>query len=219
MVRRVIHRAGTQADDRDFSGTVTKIFDGDSFLVRPAGGQRRRRPPDSTSMPLRRTRRTQTTRALLSLKLIGSRRVFVDVIDIDQATAARWRACIASPIASTSRRSLVHDGHVWVYRRTAARPLADTSSRMKRSPRARDCGRCRRASACRPGSIGICNARSRRRRAAKDRKKERLRRARKSGDRVDASPVRFVTYSSLCGLCGHLYPLQNVLSPVASIRR
>ena len=109
--------AGAQADDRDFSGTVTKIFDGDSFLVRPAGGRDIDVRLIDIDAPEKNQAHADVSRAALE-KLIGSRRVFVDVIDID-----RYQRKVARVYREPDRldvaRSLVHDGHVWVYRRTA----------------------------------------------------------------------------------------------------
>jgi endonuclease YncB( thermonuclease family) len=107
------------ADDRDFTGTVTRIFDGDSFLVRPAGG-RDGREVDVRLIDIDAPEKTQphADRAREALeRLIGARRVFVDVIDTDQYERKLARV-YREPDRLEVSRTLVHDGHVWVYRRT-----------------------------------------------------------------------------------------------------
>jgi endonuclease YncB( thermonuclease family) len=104
------------ADDRDFSGTVTKIFDGDSFLVRPQrGGEVDVRLIDIDA-PEKSQAHGDLARAALQ-KLIGARSVFVDVVDDDQYGRKLARV-YREPDRLDVTRALVRDGHVWVYRRT-----------------------------------------------------------------------------------------------------
>lgn len=102
----------------DFSGIVTKVFDGDSFLVQKPGV---RREIEVRLMDIDAPEKDQpyadAARSAL-MKLIGNRRVFVDVITIDQ-----YDRKIAKVYREPDRldviSSLVHDGHVWVNRRFA----------------------------------------------------------------------------------------------------
>ena len=104
------------ADERDFTGTVRKIFDGDSFLVRPPKG----RDVDVRLQDIDAPEKTQpyghAARAAL-IGLIGDRKVFVDVIETD-----RYGRKVARVYREPDRldvvKALVRDGHVWVYRRT-----------------------------------------------------------------------------------------------------
>lgn len=104
------------ADEQDFSGTVGKIFDGDSFLVRPAKG----RDVDVRLQDIDAPEKTQpygdTARAAL-VKLIGGRNVFVDVIETDHYGRKVVRV-YREPDRLDIVKALVRDGHVWVYRRT-----------------------------------------------------------------------------------------------------
>ncbi len=108
--------AVAQADERDFSGTVGKIFDGDSFLVRPANG----RDVDVRLQDIDAPEKTQpygdVARAAL-VKLIGDRKVFVDVIETDRYGRKVVRV-YREPDRLDVAKALVRDGHVWVYRRT-----------------------------------------------------------------------------------------------------
>ena len=112
-------RAGApaRADDRDFTGTVTRIFDGDSFLVRPATGWDVDVRLIDIDAPEKNQPHADVSRAALQ-KLIGARRVFVDVIDVDRYQRKLARV-YREPDRLEISRALVHDGHVWVYRRTA----------------------------------------------------------------------------------------------------
>jgi endonuclease YncB( thermonuclease family) len=108
--------AVAQADGQDFSGTVGKIFDGDSFLVRPAKG----RDIDVRLQDIDAPEKTQpygnTARAAL-VKLIGDRQVFVDVIETDRYGRKVVRV-YREPDRLDVVKELVRGGHVWVYRRT-----------------------------------------------------------------------------------------------------
>ena len=108
--------AAASADDRDFSGTVGKIFDGDSFLVRPAKG----RDVDVRLQDIDAPEKTQpygnAARAAL-VKLIGGRKVFVDVIETDRYDRKIVRV-YREPDRLDVAKAMVRDGHVWVYRRT-----------------------------------------------------------------------------------------------------
>jgi endonuclease YncB( thermonuclease family) len=104
------------ADERDFTGVVSRIFDGDSFLVRNAAGKNINVRLIDIDAPEKDQPYGDQARAAL-MRLIASRRVFVDVIDID-----KYRRKVARVYREPDRldvaRALVHDGHVWVYRRT-----------------------------------------------------------------------------------------------------
>jgi endonuclease YncB( thermonuclease family) len=104
------------ADERDFSGTVTKIFDGDSFLVRPPRGREIDVRLIDIDAPEKLQPHADHARAALQ-ELIGARAVFVDVIDVDQYGRKLARV-YREPDRLDVTRTLVHDGHVWVYRRT-----------------------------------------------------------------------------------------------------
>lgn len=106
-----------RADERDFSGTVTKVFDGDSFLVQPANGRDIDVRLIDIDAPEKSQPHADQARAAL-IAMIGSRRVFVDVIDVDQYQRKLARV-YREPDRLDVNRALVHDGHVWVYRRTA----------------------------------------------------------------------------------------------------
>jgi len=123
-----------RADEADFSGVVTKVFDGDSFLVRPAA----RQDIDVRLMDVDAPEKDQpygdVSRAALK-KLIEGRRVFVDVIEID-----RFGRKIAKVYREPDRldvaRNLVQTGEAWVNRRYAKDrsliPLEE-SARAKRA--------------------------------------------------------------------------------------
>ena len=104
------------ADDRDFSATVGRIFDGDSFLVRPAKGRDIDVRLQDIDAPEKDQPYGPAARAAL-VKLIGARRVFVDVIEND-----RYGRKVVKVFREPDRldivKALVRDGHVWVYRRT-----------------------------------------------------------------------------------------------------
>ena len=113
----LLFAAAAHADDRDFSGTVRKIFDGDSFLVRPAKG---RRDIDVRLQDIDAPEKNQpygnAARTAL-IKLIGERDVFVDVIETDRYGRKVVRV-YREPDRLDVAKALVRDGHVWVYRRT-----------------------------------------------------------------------------------------------------
>lgn len=109
------------ADERDFSGVVTRVFDGDSFLVRSADAKPTEREVDvrlnDIDAPEKDQPHADRSRGAL-IKLIEGRRVFVDVLEID-----RYQRKIAKVYREPDRleiaRALVHDGHVWVNRKYA----------------------------------------------------------------------------------------------------
>jgi len=103
------------ADDADFTGVVTKVFDGDSFLVRPAGKKDidvRLQDIDAPEkdQPYADISRTQLRR------LIEGRRVFVDVIEVDKY-GRKIAKVFREPDRLEIARTLVHDGHAWVNRK------------------------------------------------------------------------------------------------------
>jgi endonuclease YncB( thermonuclease family) len=108
--------ATTHADDRDFSGTVRKIFDGDSFLVRPAKGRDIDVRLQDIDAPEKDQPYGSAARSAL-VNLIGDRKVFVDVLDTDRYGRKVVRV-YREPDRLDVVKALVRDGHVWVYRRT-----------------------------------------------------------------------------------------------------
>lgn len=108
--------AAAHADERDFSGTVGKIFDGDSFLVRPATGRDIDVRLQDIDAPEKSQPYGNTARAAL-VKLIGDSKVFVHVIDTDHYGRKVVRV-YREPDRLDVVKALVRDGHVWVYRRT-----------------------------------------------------------------------------------------------------
>jgi endonuclease YncB( thermonuclease family) len=122
------------ADERDFSGTVTKIFDGDSFLVRPQRGREIDVRLIDIDAPEKRQPHGGDARAALET-LIGARSVFVDVIDQDQYGRKLARV-YREPDRLDVTRTLIRDGHAWVYRRTARDrsliPLEDDAKAARR---------------------------------------------------------------------------------------
>ncbi len=100
-----------------FEATVTRVFDGDSFLVRPARGKDIDVRLADIDAPEKRQPYGNEARAALK-RLIEGRRVYVDVIETDQ-----YRRKVAHvyrlPDRLDVRRALVHDGHVWVWRKYA----------------------------------------------------------------------------------------------------
>ena len=104
------------ADDRDFSGTVRKIFDGDSFLVRPPQGRDVDVRLQDIDAPEKDQPHGSAARAAL-INMIGERRVFVDVIEDDRYGRKVVRV-FREPDRLDIAKALVRDGHAWVYRRT-----------------------------------------------------------------------------------------------------
>jgi endonuclease YncB( thermonuclease family) len=104
------------AADEDFAGTVSRVFDGDSFLVRPASGKDVNVRLVDIDAPEKNQSYGNDARAAL-IALIGNRRVYVDVIDVDQYHRKLARV-YREPDRLDVAKALVHDGHVWVYRRT-----------------------------------------------------------------------------------------------------
>lgn len=112
----LLFAAAAHADDRDFSGTVGKIFDGDSFLVRPAKGRDIDVRLQDIDAPEKSQPYGNAARAAL-IKLIGNRDVFVDVIETDRYGRKVVRV-YREPDRLDIAKALVRDGHAWVYRRT-----------------------------------------------------------------------------------------------------
>lgn len=112
----LLFAVAAHADDRDFSGTVRKIFDGDSFLVRPAKGRDVDVRLQDIDAPEKNQPYGNAARTAL-IKLIGDRNVFVDVIETDHYGRKVVRV-YREPDRLDIAKALVRDGHVWVYRRT-----------------------------------------------------------------------------------------------------
>ncbi len=107
------------ADERDFSGTVRRIFDGDSFLVRPAQARDKSRDIDVRLQDIDAPEKSQpygnAARSAL-VDIIADRNVFVDVVDTDRYGRKIVRV-YREPDRLDVIKALVRDGHVWVYRR------------------------------------------------------------------------------------------------------
>jgi endonuclease YncB( thermonuclease family) len=106
-------------DERDFSGTVRRIFDGDSFLVRPAQARDKSLDIDVRLQDIDAPEKSQpygnAARAAL-VEIIADRDVFVDVIDTDRYGRKIVRV-FREPDRLDVIKAMVRDGHVWVYRR------------------------------------------------------------------------------------------------------
>jgi micrococcal nuclease len=107
-------------DELDFSGVVTRVFDGDSLIVTAALHGRSQRIEVrllDIDAPEKDQPYADDSRAVL-VRLIEGRRVFVDVVGTD-----RYARKIAKVYREADRldvtRALVHDGHVWVNRKFA----------------------------------------------------------------------------------------------------
>lgn len=116
VVACLLAASAAHADDRDFSGTVRKIFDGDSFLVRPAKGRDVDVRLQDIDAPEKSQPYGNSARTAL-VDLIGDRNVFVDVIETDHYGRKVVRV-YREPDRLDITKALVRDGHVWVYRRT-----------------------------------------------------------------------------------------------------
>jgi endonuclease YncB( thermonuclease family) len=108
--------ASACADEQDFSGVVRKIFDGDSFLVRPAKGRDVDVRLQDIDAPEKDQPYGATARSAL-VKIIADRSVFVDVVDTDHYGRKVVRV-FREPDRLDIIKAMVRDGHVWVYRRT-----------------------------------------------------------------------------------------------------
>lgn len=104
------------AGEQDFSGTVGRIFDGDSFLVRPAKGRDIDVRLQDIDAPEKSQPYGNTARAAL-IKLIAARKVFVHVIENDRYGRKVVRV-YREPDRLDVAKAMVRDGHAWVYRRT-----------------------------------------------------------------------------------------------------
>lgn len=115
--------------DTGFEGMVTRIFDGDSFLVRSAQGKDVDVRLVDIDAPEKQQPYGDTAAAALQ-RLIGGRRVYVEIIDTDQY-ARKVARVYRLPDRLDVARNLVHDGHVWVWRKYARDqslfPLEDTA--------------------------------------------------------------------------------------------
>jgi len=116
VVAACLLSAAASADELDFSGTVGRIFDGDSFLVRPAKGRDVDVRLQDIDAPEKSQPYGNTARAAL-VKLIADRKVFVDVIETDRYGRKVVRV-YREPDRLDVAKAMVRDGHVWVYRRT-----------------------------------------------------------------------------------------------------
>jgi endonuclease YncB( thermonuclease family) len=109
----------SRGDDRDFSGVVTRVFDGDSFIVTSAQGRIEVRL-ETIDAPEKDQPHADVARAAL-IDWIEGQKVFVDVVDIDRfdrKVARVYREADQLDVI----RALVRDGHVWVNRRYAKDP-------------------------------------------------------------------------------------------------
>jgi endonuclease YncB( thermonuclease family) len=117
----LLNTAPANAAEEDFTGVVTRVFDGDSFLVRPLNSRANARDIDVRLMDIDAPEKDQpyadTARGAL-VRLIEGRRVFVDVIEKDQYGRKIARV-YRVPDRLELAPALVHDGHVWVNRKYA----------------------------------------------------------------------------------------------------
>jgi endonuclease YncB( thermonuclease family) len=125
--------SASHAAEADFAGVVTRVFDGDSFLVRPQDQRPQSKDIDVRLMDIDAPEKDQpyadaARNALVFL--IEGRRVFVDVVEIDRYGRKVARV-YREPDRLEIARTLVHEGHVWVNRRYAKDPtlakLEDTA--------------------------------------------------------------------------------------------
>ncbi len=105
-----------QPDERDFHGVVHRVFDGDSFIVRTGFGNEVEVRLQDIDAPERRQPHADVSRAALE-RMIGNKRVFVDVTDIDHYDRKIARVYRDSDQEEVGR-AMVAQGHAWVYRRT-----------------------------------------------------------------------------------------------------
>ncbi|HEY8539959.1 MAG TPA: thermonuclease family protein [Steroidobacteraceae bacterium] len=124
--------AGT--DQRDFSGIVIRVFDGDSFIVRATSKPHAGRNIEVRLMDVDAPEKDQPyadhSRAAL-IELIDGREVFVDVVETDQFKRKIARV-FREPDRLDITRALVAGGHVWVNRRYAEdRSLAALEDRAR----------------------------------------------------------------------------------------
>lgn len=107
------------ADDRDFTGTVRRVFDGDSFLVRPADGSTGGKDINVRLQDIDAPEKSQpygNDARVALVHLIADRDVFVDVIDLDHYGRKIVRV-FREPDRLDVIKAMVRDGHVWVYRK------------------------------------------------------------------------------------------------------
>jgi len=107
------------ADERDFSGTVRRIFDGDSFLVRPAGRATNGKDINVRLQDIDAPEKSQpygNSARVALVNLIADRDVFVDVVDTDHYDRKIVRV-FREPDRLDVIKAMVRDGHVWVYRK------------------------------------------------------------------------------------------------------
>jgi endonuclease YncB( thermonuclease family) len=102
--------------ERDFHGVVSRVFDGDSFIVETQEKAIEVRLADIDAPEKDQPHADLSRNALIDL--IDGRRVFVDVLEID-----RYDRKVAKVYREPDRlevaRVLVKEGHVWVNRRYA----------------------------------------------------------------------------------------------------
>lgn len=113
-----IYGGDGDGDERDFAGTVTHVFDGDSFIVESQNHRAEIEVRlDDIDAPEKDQPHADVARAALE-QLIEARRVFVDVVATD-----RYDRKVAKVYREPDRldvaRTLVRDGHAWVNRRYA----------------------------------------------------------------------------------------------------
>lgn len=123
--------SGVAYADDDFEGVVTKVFDGDSFLVRPAKGRDIDVRLLDIDAPEKGQQHADESRAALKAMIEG-RRVYVDVIDTDQYHR-KLAHVYRTPDRLDVARALLHDGHVWVYRNVREPALLKLQSDAQRA--------------------------------------------------------------------------------------
>jgi endonuclease YncB( thermonuclease family) len=101
----------------EISGTVIKVFDGDSFIVAPAPGKRVEIRLAGIDAPEKNQPYADDARAALRGMLL-EQKVRLEVLDVDRYGRKVARAFRVSDRLDVNAE-LVRRGHVWVYRRHA----------------------------------------------------------------------------------------------------
>jgi len=101
------------------SGTVVKVFDGDSMVVTTAGGEVEVRL-GGIDAPEKDQPHSEVARDALE-DLVLSRQISIHVLDVDQYDRIVGRVYRTKDELNINR-TLVGEGHAWVYRRYAQDP-------------------------------------------------------------------------------------------------
>ena len=102
------------AAERDFHGVVSRVFDGDSFIVETQHETIEVRLADIDAPEKDQPHADRSRNALIDL--IDGRRVFVDVSEVDRYDRKVARV-YREPDRLEVARALVQEGHAWVNRK------------------------------------------------------------------------------------------------------